>query len=723
MPDSGFVTSSSAMRISDNARLGVALCLLHIGLVEASDPAGDDRVDAYDVDEIVVTTSRRPERALATPFAVNIQDVRELLAVRQVRTTPDAMREIPGVTVQKTGHGQGSPYIRGFTGPRTLFLIDGIRLNNSALREGPNQYWNTVDPLSIQRLELVKGPSSVLYGSDAIGGTVNAISRRFADLKSEESHGRVILRGASAEASLLARAEAGFAIDNVAVFAGGSYKGFGDLRAGGDTGTQPKTGYKERDADIQLTWDIAANRTIRAALQYVDQDDAWRVHRTVYGKSWRGTTTGNEQRRSLDQQRMLAYTQFHAIDLEPLGGGDFALSLSLHQQNEARVRIRSDGRLDVQGIDVSTFGFFGKVDVPTKFGDWTAGIDYYRDYVDSFRKDFNADGSLNSVRIQGPIADDATYTIADAYVQLRKEVSQRAEVIAGFRYAWSRANAKSVESPLTGERISLRDKWNKVTGSLRYTQAIDNEEHVWLFAGISQGFRAPNLSDLTRYDSARSNEIETPAFGLQPENFITYEVGTKFENDRWSGQVSIYHTSIDEMIIRTPTGRIIDGQNEVTKRNSGAGFAGGIELQARYALSDAWTLFGNVTWMDGEVQVYPDSSGALVDEPLDRLMPPHSYLGVRHQPAASSLWLEALISAVSRQDRLSTRDQNDTDRIPAGGTPGYAIVSLRGGRQFSDAWQLSVAVENVLDENYRTHGSGLNEPGRNLVVTLFHIFH
>lgn len=71
---------------------------------------------------------------------------------------------------------QGSPYLRGFTGFRTLMLIDGIRLNNSTFRDGPNQYWNTVDSLALERLELVCGPSSVLYSSDAIGGTVNALS-------------------------------------------------------------------------------------------------------------------------------------------------------------------------------------------------------------------------------------------------------------------------------------------------------------------------------------------------------------------------------------------------------------------------------------------------------------------------------------------------------------------------------------------------------------------
>jgi|GEM_PF-2289221 len=110
--------------------------------------------------------------------------------------------------VQKTGHGQGFPYIRGFTGYRNLFLIDGFRLNNSVFRDGPNQYWNTVDPLGLHRMELVRGPFSMLYGSDAVGGTVNAIPRGGQDLEpGSRWDRRIYCRYASAENSSIARVE------------------------------------------------------------------------------------------------------------------------------------------------------------------------------------------------------------------------------------------------------------------------------------------------------------------------------------------------------------------------------------------------------------------------------------------------------------------------------------------------------------------------------------
>ena len=94
-----------------------------------------------------------------------------------MRTLPEAFRELPGVHVQKTSNGQGSPFIRGFTGFRTLALIDGVRFNNSTFREGPNQYWSNIDAMSLDHLELIPGQGSVLYGSDAIGGTMNVFTR------------------------------------------------------------------------------------------------------------------------------------------------------------------------------------------------------------------------------------------------------------------------------------------------------------------------------------------------------------------------------------------------------------------------------------------------------------------------------------------------------------------------------------------------------------------
>lgn len=676
-------------------------------------------VDSYDLEEIVVTASRRAENAFVVPYSVNVRSMEELQLVRQVRTIPDAIRDLPSVMIQKTTHGQGSPFIRGFTGLRTLFLIDGIRLNNSTFREGPNQYWNTVDPLSAQRLEIVKGPTSVLYGSDAIGGTVNAISRSYRDMPWKTGmQWRMHARGATAENSVVFRPEVGYAGENFDLIAAVSLKDFGDLEGGDDIGTQSKTGYDEQDAELKLHVDVAENQWLTFAYQHVDQDDAWRVHKTVFGKSWEGTTVGNELRRSLSQERTLGYVQYRAEELADWAS-EITLSASFHQQDEERTRVRADSRTDIQGTEVGTAGVFGHMVIPSDLGTLTTGIEYYHDDVDSYRSDYNADGTLRGVRIQGPVADDATYSTMAVFLQDQVAWGERTDITLGLRYTRSDADAKGVQDPLSGERVRIKDDWNATTLSARFSHRLGQSGRVALFGGISQGFRAPNLSDLTRFDTARSNEIETPVSDLDSEDFLTYEFGIKYPGERWTSQAAVYYTEIDDMIVRTPTGNVIAGDNEITKKNSGNGHVQGLELQARYQVDDTWSVFGNFTWMDGDVDTYPTSAPTLVREPIDRLMPFTLNAGFRWAPENSGLWLEGQVSYSDEQDDLSTRDTADTDRIPPGGTPDFTVLMLRGGWRLSEQFNLSAAVENVFDEDYRVHGSGVNEPGRNVIVSLF----
>ncbi len=178
-------------------------------------------------------------------------------------------------------------------------------------------------------------------------------------------------------------------------------------------------------------------------MQHVDQDDAWRVHKTVFGKSWHGTTTGSEQKRSLDQERTLSYLQYRAGGLFS-SDADLTLSLSFHEQEESRERIRSDGRKDVQGTSVGTLGLWGQLSIPSTTGVWTVGAEVYDDDVDSFRSDYNADGTLRAVRIQGPVADNATYRTTSVFVQDQFSLGNKTELTGGLRYTRSEADARKV---------------------------------------------------------------------------------------------------------------------------------------------------------------------------------------------------------------------------------------------------------------------------------------
>lgn len=671
------------------------------------------------VQEIIVIGSRAPRDVQFEPSTAYRLDASQETMEDAVRTTPDALAGIPSVMIQKTGYGQGSPFLRGFTGFRTLCLIDGIRLNNSVFREGPNQYWNTVDPLSVGVYELIMGPASVLYGSDAVGGTVNAIPREPPKFdaapvwKTELDY-----RGATADESTMGRVQVGARLaEEVGFIAGVSLKDFGDLRGGDDVGRQEHTGYQEQDYDAQLNYYADRDTILTVGHQAVRQDDAWRTHKTIYGISWEGLKVGDEKVHTFDQGRDLTYVKGRSDDLNGWVDG-IEWSVSRQAQSEDQYRVKKDDSSDRQGFDVTTWGGTLQLESDTAMGEWIYGVEYYRDGVESYASKYNADGSLKSVEIQGPVADDATYDSIGVYAEDTVRLFRdQLDVVPGVRYTFAQADAEQVKDPVTGDPMSVSDDWDALVGSLRLLHPLTADRNHVAFAGVSQGFRAPNLSDLTRLDSARSTEIETPVSDLEPETYVAYEVGVKSRFERLVSQASYYYTTIDKMIVRAPTGRIVEGLDEVTKKNSGEGYIQGVELSETYHFTRAWSTWVAGSWMDGKVDAYPTSDAVMERDYISRLMPPTVELGLRWQREDRKYWVEVVGNAADKADKLSADDERDTQRIPPGGTPGYAVCSLRGGSKVTDNLNLSLAVENLLDEDYRIHGSGVNEPGRNVILT------
>ena len=674
--------------------------------------------------EIVVTPSRAARDIHSTPSAVYRLDASEAATQEAIRTTPDMLDGIPSVMVQKTAYGQGSPFLRGFTGFRTLCLIDGIRLNNSVFRDGPNQYWNTVDPLSVRDYELVMGPGSVLYGSDAIGGVLNALTIEPPTWNGAPNwESRLYYRGATAERSNVGRVQVGSRASRQLGFVGGvSLKDFGDLRGGRDVGVQEHTGYDEQDYDAKISYNVNEDSQFTLGHQTVNQNDAWRTHKTIYGIDWDGLSVGDDKVHSYDQYRDLTYLRYRAEN--PDGAIDAAeLTLSRQAQSEDLHRVKKDSSIEKQGVDVTTWGVALQMESDSRAGDWVYGVEYYRDGVDSQARKYKSDGSLSKVEIQGPVADDASYDTAGLYVEDTFHCfGEKVDVVPGARYTYASADADKVKDPVTGKKISINDNWSAIVGSLRLLLPLTPDRKSVLFGGISQGFRAPNLSDLTRLDTARSNEIETPTPDLDPEKYVAYEIGLKSRVGALVSQWSYYYTAIDNMIVRTPTGRKIDDNMEVTKKNSGDGYVQGVELSETYHFTSEWSAWMTASWMDGKVDTYPASTAEKKRDSLSRLMPPTAQAGARWQRETGKYWVEMVSDLADTADKLSADDQRDTQRIPPDGTPGYAVFHARTGTQVTKNLELSLALENIFDKDYRIHGSGVNEPGRNLVLTAQCVF-
>jgi len=647
------------------------------------------------------------------------------------RSMPEAMTGMPSVMVQKTALGQSSPYIRGLTGYHNVLLVDGIRLNHSAMRSGPNQYWSTVELYGTNHIEALRGSYGTLYGADAVGGVVNVLSGKPSfGYGGKYSTGEFFGRLSSAERSWTVGILGEVTSSDWFVEVSHTERSFGDLEGGSDIGRQPNTGYDMSRTQARLARKISNNAHWVFGFQRAFMDDVPRTHKTIDGLSWEGLSVGKELWRQLDQDRELYYGRFEWDDT---GGwaGTGQITLSLHQHGQERNRRKSsNGDLidDRQGFELDDLGFNARFESDEMhWGKFSYGLEFHLESLSSFGSDFNNTSMVNRSYTQGPLAADASYNRYASYLQYAYEHESGWKVQPGIRYSSVHADLKEFyikNNDFNTQSAPHSKTYEEVIGSVRVRKNLN--EQLSVFGGLSQGFRPPSLYDLTSTDE--TSIIEEPNLNLKSEDFIQFEVGARHNAGPLSLSASYYHTWIRDMIVRSPYLDAASGKTKSVKSN-GDGYIHGLELELGYEWSEALSSKLSFSWMDGEVQQLLDDNltGTVtiegrnflpVDRATTRLMPIQAHLTTRYQ-AVSSPWMgELSLLAVGKADDLSLKDETDNSRIPEYGTPAYLLLGMRGSYAWDDYSKLTLAVENLSDIDYRVHGSGVNGAGRNFILSL-----
>jgi hemoglobin/transferrin/lactoferrin receptor protein len=669
--------------------------------------------------EVIITASPLHSRDLFdTQWSADVLFGADIQNRGVYRTLPESLKEVPGVSVQKTSNGHGSPFIRGFTGFRNVLLVDGIRVNNSVFREGPNQYWNTVDSFLIDRLELIRGPASVLYGSDAIGGTVAAYTKEPEFGTEYNIHAREFYRFASAERSHTSRTETWGAVGDFGWFGGVTYRDLNDVDAGRHTGEQPGTGYDEYDADLKGIYRLSEKAKLILAFQHTRQDDVRRVHRDTIAKTWHGTRAGTDRSTFFDQERNLVYVQLHAT-FEDSWIDALKASVSWSRVAEEFNRTTNETnatrpRREVRDMEVDTPAFWVQAGKNTDAGYFTGGIELYHDRVSSDGHDWLVNGTFRPLN-RGEVADDATYTLFGIYVQDEITIGDF-DFTPGIRFSYAKLDADEVDPDIADGPIvnSVSDTYTAVTGSFRALYHLNENWNI--IAGWGMGFRAPTLDDTTGVRLVQSGNLDLPAEGLDPESTHTFDLGVRAQYEKWQASAFVFYTIIDDFIRRVPSGTDFngDGTPDQTKDNFADGWVWGFEIAASYRFSESFLVWADWSYVKGEADALV---GNVEDErPLDKVNPMIGHLGVRWEKKDWGIWLEAVATMVRHQHHLSPGDDGDTQRIPPGGTPGFGLLTIRGGYTFCDNAMLTLSVENLTNKDYRWHGSGQNEPGTNAIV-------
>ncbi len=623
-----------------------------------------------------------------TPTAATITRREEILE-KQAPNMFYALQNEVGVLMQSTAAGQASPFIRGLTGQQVLILIDGVRLNNSIFRFGPNQYFNTIDPGMVEQIEVLRGQGSVLWGSDAIGGAINIVTRS-PDVHWGRYHGNYSGTDFTqyfntADISPYSRINVEGWVGNMGALAGGSFLNVRDLDTGySGFSRQPGTNYQQWAGDIKFHYLISEREMLTVAMQHFQQDDLPRSDRYPgYPGDLDNSNTLAKARFFDPQQRDLVYVRYQALDV--FGFDSVMATASYHRQRENQKRGVPETRF--QETDVETVGFnvvaVKDLDV---YGKATIGADWYYDDVDS-RFGGTASGPI--------IPDDAWYERVGAFLNWDVTLTEKLDTVAGVRYEMADLAGTPV---VDGNPIYISPSYHDWVGQVGMVYHVNS--YVNLVGSISEGFRAPNLDELMANNpNVLQQGQDLPSLGLVPERSINYEVGIKTNFPRLRTQTFVFWMDLQNNIVP-----ISAGANQFKRANQDS-YIQGVEFSGEWLLERGWSLYGNFWYTYGRNRV--------TDAPLSRIPPMQGIAGLRWRDPERHAYFAFYAWLSDRQDRLDpVRDLSD-ERIPPGGTPGFATLNVRMGRAYGDHNQhrLSLSVENLLDQPYLVHGSGVYGSG------------
>ncbi len=642
------------------------------------------------IDEIQITATRRPAKTAIVSAALTLISGEK---IQNSKLTTDALMMEPGIFLQQTTPGQGAAIIRGLKGSEVLHLVDGFRLNNAIFRNAPTQYLALVAPGSVDRIEVVRGAPASLYGSNAVGGVIQILSR-VPSFDSPGSRSSVYLAFDTADLGKMVRASFESGNEHVAGLISGEYLDTGNRRIGGGQRIGPSA-YESRGARIALSATPNDASSWLFDLQFARQPSTPRVDELVPG--FGQTEPSSSEFQFSPNERLFAHIR-HTRE-SWLWSADWTIDAGWQQIVDDRVT-RNFGsqvrRHEKNSSDL--FGLTASAAKDTGNGSWIVGAEFYHDRVASQRVEEDIASGLTEV-VQPRFPDGSSVDQAAVYGNLLHRLGNRHTVSGGLRF-----------SAIDTDLVTSSTSQDAVSGDLGWL--FDATEQTQLIANIGFGFRAPNVFDLGTLGERPGNRFNIPNPNLESERITQFDAGVRHHAKRWDLEIILFSLHYTDRISSVLTDAVTAGGRDIVQsRNVASADIRGVEGAFHLTLSPLLTADLIINYLHGE-QTEPDGT----ESPADRIPPFNGRLSFQYQ-ASNSLVIEPNILFAGSQDRLSPRDARDV-RINPAGTPGWVTANIAANWQAGERWRATARVENILDKRYRLHGSGIDATGRNLLLSL-----
>ncbi len=719
--------------------------------------------------EVFVSATKESEdRArIAEETAVfSVKDIQNVIP----QTSADMLARIPGVKVQKTQFGGGSPVLRGMEANRILLVVDGVRMNNAIYRKGHLQNSITVAPGMLDKTEVLFGPSSVIYGSDALGGVIHYYTRRPQVSERPDVNLDVLMRYGTVNNENTVSAGIEVKLRKFASYTSVSHSKFGDLRMGdnrphgfeewgkqfrysnntdnyynpepvdnSNPNKQRNVGFEQTDLLQKFFIPLNKNQELDFNIQYSTSTDINRFDRLT-------ETTDDGDLKFAEwyygpQDRFMFSTQYRIKPEKKLM--DHGTFTAAYQNIE-------ESRVNRKFSDLDRNSRFEKVDIFSINGDFTKDLkpEVHRNFGYGFEVSYNDVESTSKGEVL-EVDGNKVVGVSDTYVVQTRYPDGGSSYLSSAVYASYRQDLGKRSTLNTGIRLTntvLRAKWIDTT----YTKLPDMDIHLmntavtatvgyiyrpteaWQLNGVlSSGFRSPNIDDIGKIRE-KNGDVTVPNADLEPEYAYNFEAGAlKYFDERKSYLgFAAYYTLLNNYIIRSPyllngsSTLIYDGEeaNVVANVNKGNAYVVGGTLNFKGTLSNTWSTRASLTYTRG--------SAYDTKEPLSSIPPLFGNVEFNYAKNRIETGLSLLFNGrKSASDYNLSEGIDNLEQTPYleeedafYGSPAWYTVNYYMRLKTSKNIDLLINVDNIMDHHYKEFASAISAPGRNISFTLIGSF-
>lgn len=705
------------------------------------------------LDEVVVSANRWYQSAYEVPskvISIKPNDV----AFQNPQTAADLLGLSNKVFIQKSQQGGGSPMIRGFATNRLVYTVDGVRMNTAIFRSGNIQNIINIDPFAVQSTEVLFGPGSVIYGSDAIGGVMSfqTLEPQFSLNDKPLIKGKVIGRYASANQEQTGHFDLTLGFKKWAIVSSLSRWEFDHLRQGSN-------GPKDYLKDVYVKRINGKDQLFRQSDERIQRPSAYTQFNTLqkvkfkpnsnwdfeYGFHYSETSAfGRFDRHNRFNSGLPRYAEWNygpqkwmmnKLEVNhnsKIGIFDKA-SLRLAQQSFVESRISrdfNDPQRQIREEKVEAYSF----NLDLKKATSNRNKVFYG--VEFVNNDVNSIGSIENLdlntKLKGPDRyPQAKWQSIAAYFNNEFDWNEKTTLQAGARYnqfildADFRDNLSFYPLPFEQARINQGALSGSLGGVYRPTES-------WVFKfNLGTAFRAPNVDDLGNIFDSEPGAVVVPNNELKAEYAYNIDLGVaKIFKEKVKLDFAVYYTLLDQAMVRRNfklnglDSILYDGalSQVQASQNAAKAFVYGLQLGVELKLPKGFSLRADLNYQEGKEELDDGSSS-----PSRHAAPLFGGSQLEYKNERLRILLAYNFQGKFKAEELAISERNKTEiyALDAEGkayAPAWYTINLKAEYAFYKQSTLLLGVENITDQRYRPYSSGISAAGRNFIVALTHRF-